>query len=76
MIITTTENIPGRQYEILGIVIGNRTISLLSKTELSKAIDKMSEEASFMGADAVVAVKPYTTANGSTSVIGTAVKFI
>lgn len=76
MIVTTTDLIPDQKYQIIGIVTGVRAMSLLAKTELSKAIGKLVEEAQSMGADAVVAVKPYTTPNGSTGVIGTAVKFI
>lgn len=76
MIVTTTDLIPGKEYEIINLVYGNRTMSFLSKTELSKAVEKMTSDAKLLGADAVVGVKPYTTPNGGTCVIGTAVKFI
>lgn len=76
MILTTTEQIPGKKIEIMGVVLGNRLVSFMSKTEATKALAKIEEEAKGMGADAVVALKPYTTSNGSTCFIGTAVKFV
>ncbi|MGL4950705.1 MAG: heavy metal-binding domain-containing protein [Mycoplasma sp.] len=76
MLLSTTDTIPNKQYEILGVVTGNRIISIMSKTEITKAMEKMKEEARSMGADAVIGIKPYTTANNSTGVIGTAIKYI
>lgn len=76
MLVSTTDFIPDRKYEIIGLVTGVRFMSFLAKTELSKAIDKLIEEAQSMHADAIVGLRPYTTPNGSTGVIGTAVKFI
>ncbi|MGL5522211.1 MAG: heavy metal-binding domain-containing protein [Metamycoplasmataceae bacterium] len=76
MILTTTDLIPGKQYEIIGIIFGNRTISLFNKTEMEKAISKLEDQAAKLKADAVVGIRPYTAANGSTCIIGTAVKFI
>lgn len=76
MLLTTTENIPNKKYEIIGIVIGNRLMSFTSKTGGEKALAKLAEEAERIGADAVIAIKPDTTATGSQSYIGTAIKFI
>ncbi len=76
MILTTTENIPGKKYEIIGIVSENRTFSILAKTEIGKVTVKLEAEAEKMGADAVVAIKVFSTSNGGTSLIGTAVKFV
>lgn len=76
MIITTTDLIPNKEYEILGVVFGNRLVSVTSKTEGEKAIKKMKSEAKDLNADAIVGVRSYTTKNGSTCFYGTAVKFI
>ena len=75
MLVATVDYIPNRKYEILGVVTGNR-ISVFSKTEVNKAIDKLVEEAKSLGASGVIGLKPYTTSNGSTCVIGTAIKFL
>ncbi|MGL4343303.1 MAG: heavy metal-binding domain-containing protein [Metamycoplasmataceae bacterium] len=76
MIITTTENIPGKKYQIIGFINANRTMSIFSKTEIEKAHNKLKENAREIGADAVVSVRIFTTPNGSTSIYGTAVKYI
>ncbi|MGL5438163.1 MAG: heavy metal-binding domain-containing protein [Metamycoplasmataceae bacterium] len=77
MILTTTDIIPGKQYEIIGLVFGNRTISIFNKTQMEKAIKKLEEQATELKADAVIGIRPYTAnATGSTCIIGTAVKFI
>ncbi len=76
MLVATVDYIPNRKYEILGVVTGNRIISVFSKTEVNKAIDKLVEEAKSLGASGVIGLKPYTTSNGSTCVIGTAIKFL
>ena len=75
MIVTTTENIPGKTYEIIGSVYSNRTMSFFAKTELAKAEMKMIDEAKQMGADAIVCMRVFTTANNGTGIYGTAVKF-
>jgi len=76
MIVTTTENIPGKKYEIIGFVSANRTMSILAKTEISKCKNKLISEAEGLGADAIIAVRVFSTANSSTAMYGTAVKFI
>lgn len=76
MFTSTTDYIPDRKYEIIGTVTGTRFMSMLSSTEVTKAIAKLIDEAKEMGADGVIGIKPYTTANRSTGVIGTAIKFI
>ena len=76
IILTTTDTIPNKQYEIIGLVMGNRLTWLTSKGAASTAISRLEEEAIEMGADAVVGIKPDTTATGSQCYIGTAVKFI
>ena len=75
MLVATVDYIPDRKYDIIGMVSGNRLVSLFSKTEINKAVDKLVEEAKAMGADAIIGLRPYTTKNGSTCVIGTAIKF-
>ena len=102
MIFTTTENIPGKQTEVLGMVQGStiqtvnafRDIGASFKTlvggELKKynemmdkardiAIQRMTEEAEGLGADAVVCVRFATSSIMQTAaeimVYGTAVKF-
>ncbi|MGL4183883.1 MAG: heavy metal-binding domain-containing protein [Metamycoplasmataceae bacterium] len=76
MILTTTDLIPEKKYEIIGLIFGNRTISIFNKTEMEKAINKLKDEAIKLSADAVVGIRPYTASNGSTCIIGTAVKFV
>ena len=75
IILTTTEKIPGIEYEIIGLVMGNRLTWLTSKGAASTALERLKEEALRMGADAVVAIKPDTTATGSQCYLGTAVRF-
>ncbi len=75
MLVTTTEQIPGKTYQIIGTVYSNRTMSLFAKTEIAKAEAKMIEEAKTLGADAIVCIRIFTTANGGTGIFGTAVKF-
>ncbi len=102
MIISTTENIPGKEYEVLGMVQGStvQTVNAIRDIgaglknlvggEVKKynemmensrnlATRRMQENASKLGADAVVCVR-YTTASvmqGAAEVLayGTAVKF-
>lgn len=76
ILVSTVNYIPNRQYQILGIVVGNRAASIFSKTEAQKAIDKMVSDATQMGADGVIGIRINTSAKGSTTVIGTAIKFI
>lgn len=101
MIIVTTENIPGRQYDIIGMVKGStvqtvnaiRDIGAGFKTlvggEIKKynemvanardlAVQRMMDEATRYGADAIVAVRFGTSSimQGAAEVMvyGTAVK--
>ena len=102
MIITTTENIPGKAYEVIGLIQGStvQTVNALRdigaglknlvggevkkynemmENARSLATKRMEENASRLGADAVVAVR-FTTASvmqGAAEVLayGTAVKF-
>lgn len=76
MLVATVDYIPNREYKILGIVTGNRTISIFAKTEAKKAMNKMIDDAKSIGADAIIGVRINTSANGSTFVIGTAIKFM
>lgn len=76
MIVTTNENIPGRNYEIISFVCANRTFSVFAKTEINKVKDKLIEEAKQIGADAIVSVRVFSTPIGGTAMYGTAVKFI
>lgn len=75
-LVATVDYIPNRKYEILDVVFGNRIVSIFSKTEASKAVKKMIEDAQQMGADGVIGIRINTSPNGSTTVIGTAIKFI
>ena len=75
MLVTTTENIPGKSYEVIGTVYSNRTMSFFAKTEIVKAEAKMIDEAKTLGADAIVCVRVFATANGGTGIFGTAVKY-
>ena len=102
MIITTTENIPGKAYEVIGLVQGStvQTVNALRdigaglknlvggevkkynemmENARSLATKRMEENASRLGADAIVAIR-FTTASvmqGAAEVLayGTAVKF-
>ncbi len=75
IILTTTDIIPGIEYEIIGLCIGNRLTWLTSKGASATALDRLKKEAENMGADAVVAIRPDTTKTGSQCYIGTAVRF-
>lgn len=76
MITTTTDIIPGYTYKIINVIFSTRIISIFSKTEGEKALSKLIDEAKYVGAEAIVGIKAYTTANGSTCLMGTAVKLI
>ncbi len=75
MLVTSTENIPGKTYTIIGLVTSNRSMSIFAKTEMAKAEAKMISQAETIGADAIVCVRIFATPNGGTGVYGTAVKF-
>ncbi len=76
MLVITSENIPGKKYEIIGFVSANRTISIFAKTEIRKVKNKLISEAEELGADAIIAVRLFATSNNSTAMYGTAVKFV
>ncbi len=76
MFVATVDFLPDRKYKVLGITSGNRIVSFLSKTEFNKALEKCIEEARSMGADGLIGIRVFTTSNGSTCVIGTAIKFL
>ena len=76
MFVATVDYLPNRKYKVLGIASGNRIISILSKTEFDKALNKCIDEARDMGGDGLIGVRVFTTSNGSTCVIGTAIKFL
>ena len=76
MLVMTSENIPGKKYEIIGFVSANRTISIFAKTEIRKVKNKLISEAEELGADAIIAVRLFATSNNSTAMYGTAVKFV
>lgn len=102
MLVTTTEKIPGKDYEILGEVFGLTTQSknlvqnfgaslknivggeIKAYTEMmvesrDKSIDRLRENASKMGADAVVMMRFDTSSIGgdmqTVAAYGTAVKY-
>lgn len=77
MFTSTTDYIPDRKYEIIGIVTNPNFVTVFSKIiDPTVAIEKLVEEATKMKADGIIGIKPYTAANGATGVIGTAIKFI
>ncbi len=76
IVLTTTDTIPGKEYEIIGLVMGNRLTWLTSKGAAGTAISRLEEEAIAMGADAVIGIRPDTTSSGSQCYLGTAIKFI
>ena len=103
MIITTTENIPAKKYDVLGIVLGcivhSKNIGadigaslktlvggeIHSYTDMieearEKAEERMKEQASRLGADAIVCVRYATSPvmQGAPEIFayGTAVKYI
>ena len=103
MIITTTENIPGKNYEIIGVVNGNNIQSknivrdftqglrnitggeLKAYTDMmiesrNVATERMVQEATGLGADAIVMVRFNTSSivenSSEVHCYGTAVKFI
>jgi Putative heavy-metal-binding len=87
MILSTLPDIPGRTYDVIGVVFGwpsdlklKKGIGLYSFAHYDlmtqQMLDAMVEKASKMGADAIVDIKITTkiTYNTPTFVIGTAVK--
>ncbi len=75
IILTTTDSIPGKEYEIIGLVRGNRFRWFTSKEDAEIAISRLEEEAIAMGADAVIGIRPDTT-SVEQCYLGTAIKFI
>ncbi len=57
LLITTTENIPGAEYSIIGFVGGLSDNNPFAKDALNTGYVRMQEEAAKLGADAIVAVK-------------------
>jgi hypothetical protein len=41
MLVTTSKKIPGKKIEVIGLISANRGISILAKTELNKAKNKL-----------------------------------
>ena len=86
ILVTTTENIPGRKYEIIGAglksIAGGEIKAYTSMLTESRdqSIDRLRQNASKMGADAVVMMRfdSGSIAGDMQSVVayGTAVKFI
>lgn len=76
MFTATVDYLPDRKYEVIGLVTGVRIISILAKTEFHKALEKMLDEARSLGANGVIGIRSWTTPNGSTCVIGTAIKLL
>lgn len=76
MIVTTNENIPGRNYEIISFVCANRRFGMFTKKKIYKVKDKLIKEAKQIGAYAIVSVRVFSTPIGGTAMYGTAVKFI
>ena len=82
MILTTTEHIPGKDYEILGLVLVGGELSAYNEmmTEArALATKRMVADAESQGADAVVCMRyvSASVAQGAAEVMayGTAVKF-
>ena len=75
IMLTTIDYIPGIEFEVLGIVIANKLNWFKSKKSTILALIKLKEEASLLGADAVVGIRPDTTSTGSQCYIGTAIRF-
>ena len=103
MLLTTTENIPGKNYEIIGVVKGNMIqtknigrdigqglksivggelksyVDMMNQSR-SIATERMVEEATALGADAIVTMRYVTsmiTAGAAEiTAYGTAVKFV
>ncbi len=76
ILLSTTDTIPNKKYEIMGLVMGNRLTWLTSKGAASTALSRLEEEAIEMGADAVIGIRPDTTSTGSQCYLGTAIKFV
>jgi len=76
MIVVTTENILGKKCKPVGFVSANRTMSIFADTEMYKVQLSLIDQAKRIGADAIVAVRMFSTNNGGTAMYGTAVKFI
>lgn len=76
MILSTLPDIPGRTYDVIGVVFGKASpFSIGGGNSLEKMFQSMFQQASGMGADAIVDIK-MTGAGEYLSVvaIGTAVK--
>ncbi len=76
MILTTTENIPGKKYEIISVVTSNPTFGLLNKDKMKESLLDMEKEGRKINADAIVGIKTISSWGGGTSTMGTAVRFI
>ena len=75
MIVTTTDNVPGREIaKILGIVHDARTALVSGKKAQEKIIKSMVKQAERLGADAIVSFKIDIAPMGGYSGTGTAVK--
>ncbi len=79
IITTTTESIPGKEYEIIG-VISSDSLSVSSKLMIqhkgldNNNLEKLKQVAQDLGADAVVGIR-ISHDYGRETYIGTAVKF-
>ena len=77
MILVNTDYISGKTLETLSLVSGCKTVltSVMDKKPLEHAIKDMTEEATKIGADAIVNIR-YAPLKDCFYIYGTAVKFV
>ncbi len=68
MLVTTSKKIPGKKIEVIGLISANRGISILAKTELNKAKNKLIIQAEGLWADPIVGVRFFNTSRDSTAI--------
>ena len=83
LLVTTTEHIPGKEYEVIGEVFGLTTQSknvLMLDEARNISVDRLRKNARDMGADAVVMMRFDSGSIGtdmqSVAAYGTAVKYV
>ncbi len=77
MILTTTENISEKRYQIIDVVEANAWRGIFSTDRIRLAKKRLEKEGNKLDADAIVGIKIFThTLGQGTSIIGTAIKFI
>jgi hypothetical protein len=78
MLLSTLPTLPGRTFEVRGLVFAQATLNALGGGNVQKMVQTIIEQAGQFGADAIVDIKVVGSGsdNGTVVMTGTAVKIM